>query len=333
MAAIDQGATHLWANTILFAAHPVQTSSRIGQHVRMIGQGPLIVEKYDDKDCVNNLLRRKGVFTMPLAWTYHEVKGESPMYNEFQYPAVVKPARGRGSHGVKLCRNAAEAKTHCEVLIEEGAGTVMIEEYLAGEEATVTVMPPTTPGGKYWSLPVVSRFNHKDGIAPYNGVVAVTANSRAIVDSEDPAYASVQRECEGVAAYLRVTAPIRIDVRRFKPGSKFALFDINMKPVSFELVYRTHDILAYSFQEHDWSWSSRKGGSGKSYSDGGRSVGLGLYRTTSSNTGDILDTRPPEAFETTGLLTGTGETFVNDLTTRRFLFTGPLDCRCRPHIG
>jgi len=42
----------------------------------------------------------------------------------------------------------------------------------------------------------------------------------------------VGKECESVARFLRVTAPIRIDVRQFtdKPDSQFALFDINMKP-------------------------------------------------------------------------------------------------------
>lgn len=32
---------------------------------------------------------------------------------------------------------------------------------------------------RYCALPVVTRFNHQDGIAPYNGVVAITTNSRA----------------------------------------------------------------------------------------------------------------------------------------------------------
>jgi hypothetical protein len=35
-----------------------------------------------------------------------------------------------------------------------------------------------------------------------------------------------------VAALIGATAPIRIDVRRFHEASEFALFDINMKPVS-----------------------------------------------------------------------------------------------------
>lgn len=45
--------------------------------------------------------------------------------------------------------------------------------------------------------------------------------------------ASVMRESERAAELLGVTAPIRIDVRRYSdsPDSSFALFDVNMKPV------------------------------------------------------------------------------------------------------
>jgi hypothetical protein len=119
---------------------------------------------------------------------------------------------------------------------------VLVEEFLQGEEATVTVMPPTAESeGAYWSLPVVTRFNHQDGVAPYNGVVAVTSNSRVVGDKEaagDKAYEQVQRECQEVARLIKATAPIRIDVRRRsdEKGCPFSLFDINMKPVSVNLV-------------------------------------------------------------------------------------------------
>uniref|UniRef100_L2G3R0 Phosphoribosylglycinamide synthetase n=1 Tax=Colletotrichum fructicola (strain Nara gc5) TaxID=1213859 RepID=L2G3R0_COLFN len=231
LSAIDQGATHLWANTILFASHPLQTSARIRKHekkIKVIGQGPLIVEKYDDKDFVNTLLRQQGSFTMPWACTIHANK-DTPDYTSYPYPVVAKPARGRGSHGVKVCQDENELSSHIKLLKSEGTNAIIVEEFLAGEEATVTVMPPTFDKG-YWSLPVVTRFNHQDGIAPYNGTVAVTANSKAVVGSEDPAYEEVAKECEKVGKLLGTTAPIRIDVRRFKAGSKFALFDVNMKP-------------------------------------------------------------------------------------------------------
>jgi phosphoribosylamine-glycine ligase len=43
--------------------------------------------------------------------------------------------------------------------------SVIIEDYLAGQEATVTVMPPSpsTRHDDYWAMPVVERFNHAEG--------------------------------------------------------------------------------------------------------------------------------------------------------------------------
>lgn len=195
LAALDCGATHLWANTIVFASHPLQASARIGQHadrLRIVGQSPLCVDRYDNKDWVNSLLRRHGGFTMPQSWKVPRSGSASPSAESLAnlpFPLVAKPIRGRGSHGVKVCQSAEELAHHMAKLTAEGAA-VMLEEFLQGEEATVTVMPPTAEKKGYWALPVVARFDHMDGIAPYNGVVAVTANSRVLAEAErDPIYA------------------------------------------------------------------------------------------------------------------------------------------------
>jgi len=177
---------------------------------------------------------------MPQAWTLTRASSSTAAAQitslNLAFPIVAKPCRGRGSAGVKLCRTAAELAEHVESLYLDSS-VVMLEEFLSGEEATVTVMPPSNSAGDYWTLPVVTRFNHEDGVAPYNGNVAVTLNSRAVsagAFAADSAYAEVARQCEGVARLLKVTAPIRIDVRRRKDerGSPFVLFDVNMKPVS-----------------------------------------------------------------------------------------------------
>lgn len=239
---MDKGATHLFANTILFSSHPLQTSEKVGQYqdkVRVVGNPPSLVELYDDKHYVNDLLRKLGTFTLPRGWLLED---DGTNLDDrlsslgLRYPTVGKPVRGRGSHGVKLCHTPKELHTHVQSLFKESPA-IILEDYLAGEEATVSVMPPSSERPDYWAMPIVSRFNHAEGIAPYNGVVAVTANSRVVTPEEyaqDPAYAAIARECEQVAKQLRLTALMRIDVRRItdEPGSKFALFDVNMKPVS-----------------------------------------------------------------------------------------------------
>lgn len=270
-AALKAGATTLWANTILFASHPLQTSSALDAHasqVEVIGQPPLLVEKYDDKNYVNSLLRDAGKFTLPRSWIMHSpntLTSNLENLEDLPYPVVAKPIRGRGSHGVKLCRDRACLESHLSNVLFKESPSAMVEEYLSGPEATVTVMPPfpsasssasttasesasrstdssdhqstTKTNNTYTALPVVVRFNHEDGIAPYSGVVAVTANSRVPTKEEldrNPRYAEISRQCEQVAALLRATAPIRIDVRCFNddPSSEFAVFDVNMKPVS-----------------------------------------------------------------------------------------------------
>lgn len=135
---------------------------------------------------MNTLLRKTGGFTMPRSWDLPTGSPPSPdAFRDLPFPVVAKPIRGRGSHGVKVCRSPEELAAHAKSLADENAA-VMLEEFLQGGEATVTVMPPTADKG-YWALPLVSRFNHHDGIAPYNGVVAVTANSRVVPDCEkDP---------------------------------------------------------------------------------------------------------------------------------------------------
>jgi D-alanine-D-alanine ligase-like ATP-grasp enzyme len=204
-----------------------------------------MVEKYDDKEFLNNLVRSKGKFTMPRAWSLSQSKEINWHIKSLNlpFPVVAKPIRGRGSYGVKVCHSEAELITHSETLFKE-APSIMAEDFLAGEEATVSVMPPSKEIPKYWSMPIVTRFNHADGIAPYNGVIAVAYNSRVVSSNEyeeDPAYGEAARECEEVAQLLQVKAPIRIDIRRFKKDahSKFALFDINMKPVSCDVVIYT----------------------------------------------------------------------------------------------
>ncbi|KAI1476107.1 glutathione synthetase ATP-binding domain-like protein [Daldinia eschscholtzii] len=233
--AIDRGASHLWANTILFASHPIQVSGALDKHqdlIQVVGQGPLVVEKYDDKQYVNDMLRRIGGFTMPRAWCIRADIALAPQLDGVPFPIVAKPVRGRGSQGVKVCYSYSELVTHVQKLLANSS-SIILEEFLEGEEITITVMPPTEPGSKYWSLPVVTRFNHQDDIAPYNGVVAVAKNSRVVSESElDEVYVQAMEECERAAQALAVTAPIRVDARRLRrsKASKFVLFDINMKP-------------------------------------------------------------------------------------------------------
>lgn len=271
-AAVQQGATHLWANTILFSSHPLQTSQKLtpySSHLHVVGQPPSLVENFDDKAYLNGKLRELGGFTLPRSWIVSQDENDLDQLiaSIDPYPVVGKPVRGRGSHGVKVCRDPTQLKVHVQALMAESP-LVMLEEFLAGEEATITVLPPSPftslPGQpRHWSMFPVVRFNHADGIAPYNGVVAVTANSRVVSEEEmkDPSFGEVMEQCAKVAELIGATAPIRVDVRRFSEESPFALFDINMKPVSLYCSsVLCGDTEMRVATEYDWaraSWAQR----------------------------------------------------------------------------
>ncbi|KAI9890976.1 MAG: hypothetical protein M1814_003477 [Vezdaea aestivalis] len=161
---------------------------------------------------------------MPKSWTVHVSNGSELAISkvDLPFPIVAKPICGRGSHGLKLCASSEELKTHIQRLAQESP-TIMLEEFLGGEKATFAVMLPSPYSPDYWATPAVTRFDHKNGIAPYDGVVAVTANSRVIPASEaekNPQYSEAAKESENVARLLNAPAPIRVDVRRQDPSPK-----------------------------------------------------------------------------------------------------------------
>lgn len=254
--AISDGATILWANTVLFEGHPLQAVA--DGSVAVVGQDATLVHLCDDKWYTNSLLRREGlpIATSALLTTDAEEQpgllSASELSNEtlaaagLGLPAVVKPVRGRGSQGVVVVHHMGGLTAAVDELVQarndDGSTRygrkVILEEYLPGDEITLTVMPAGTYtiGGQVsvhempWALPAVTRFNHLDGVAPYNGVVAVTQNSRLIpADTLTKELNTAVGHCETAAALLNIRAPIRVDCRATTSG-QFRLFDVNMKP-------------------------------------------------------------------------------------------------------
>ena len=160
---------------------------------------------------------------------------------ELEFPLVLKPIRGRGSQGVTKIDNSDELIENLNKIFSENSygNVVYVEQYLNGQEITITVMPK----GNYvindneeyfnrpWCLPAVKRFNHNNGIAPYNGIVAVMENSEVLSNDELQAseIQDVYEHCIKSAELIGIKAPIRIDCRSNEQG-KYFLFDLNMKP-------------------------------------------------------------------------------------------------------
>jgi D-alanine-D-alanine ligase len=239
--ALDRGARVFWLNTVLFAEHPIGQFLQKG--IWVVGQDLTSVEKYDDKWLTNELLRQQGL-PVPTAIIIDQTNLAQLDINPslgLSFPVVAKPIRGRGSAGVTLVETPDELRTTIRQMLDlqEFGDAIMVETYLPGQEVTLTVMPPGTyivngeekTQADYWSLPPVKRFNHHNGVAPYNGTVAVTANSQVLDDYElaSPAIQTLMKQCELAARLVHAKALIRIDCRQDAEG-KFYLFDLNMKP-------------------------------------------------------------------------------------------------------
>lgn len=259
--AIRGGAHVLWANTILFADHPLKAEMQKSD-ILLVGQDPEVVEKFDDKWVANSLLREKGVAVANSMLVGLAEGDESDvllgdvteaLMNEagIGLPCVVKPIRGRGSQGVRKVDSLKELKRVVHgFLVEEYeldgvryskyGNRYIVEEYLGNEEITVTVMPPGTyqlretvvEKDRHWCLPIVGRYNHEDGIAPYSGVKAVVTNSSVLCSSrmEEKQCKEIMEQCERTARIVGAMAPIRCDCRGRHGDEGFLIFDVNMKP-------------------------------------------------------------------------------------------------------
>ncbi len=235
--AIERGAKILWLNTVLYQGHAIENFFEF--HIHLVGQWPGSVDIYDNKWTTNQLLKNKGI---PIPEALLISKQQMKTYSlELDFPLVIKPIRGRGSQGVFKVetQEQLDLKLDAFFLSEAFGPSVYIEHFLSGQEITVTVLPPGNyqmeDGVKYydgsWCLPAVKRFNHHEGIAPYNGIVAVTQNSAVLGNEElnSPQIKKVYQFCEKAANLLNIQAPIRMDWRTDQNG-KYFLFDLNMKP-------------------------------------------------------------------------------------------------------
>jgi D-alanine-D-alanine ligase-like ATP-grasp enzyme len=255
--ALQAGARILWANTVLFAGHPV---AKLPATIRIVGQHAGTVQRYDDKWVTRALLEQNGLPVPKALLVGADVRADSYCLEELTppflvdqgltFPLILKPVRGRGSQGVVRIHDAGELRREadllCQATFSDAQGIhplygsrFIVEEYLPGEEITVTVMPPggydfageTRSMSQHWALPVIRRFHHQNGIAPYSGVVAVMENSAALslAEAEQTEIRSIVAACCRAAQLIAARAPVRIDCRQRDDGH-FYIFDLNLKP-------------------------------------------------------------------------------------------------------
>ncbi|RYZ57370.1 MAG: ATP-grasp domain-containing protein [Proteobacteria bacterium] len=230
------GAQIFWMNTVLHEDHPIQ---RIRSNdLWIVGQDAEAVQLYDDKFVANRTLRDEG-YAVAASAIIDGTDVKIPAST--QYPVILKPIRGRGSVGVTLINSEEELRGLIEqwMMSDEFGHSFMLEEYLPGEEITITVMPAGTyviegkeeVKTKSWALPAVKRFDQVNGVAPYNGTVAVIHNSKVMTAEElsDLGLIGISEACEKVSDFVKSKAAMRIDCRKGQNGN-YKIFDVNMKP-------------------------------------------------------------------------------------------------------
>src|SRR5690606_21771019 len=128
--AYDKGARLFWLNTVLYKGHPIIKFFKSG--VKIVGQSPDSVHKFDDKFFTNQLLKEHG---LPVPKEILLVQDISETSNEtinisnltvknlknkgLDFPLVIKPLRGRGSQGVHKILDAESLIRKSGVLLKE----------------------------------------------------------------------------------------------------------------------------------------------------------------------------------------------------------------------
>ena len=138
-------------------------------------------------------MKSSGADIAYCLWT-HGVDAATPVSNpdlytdldrvfQIPYRAFARRLQQARQSGRCTDTSANFIKTRDLLLSAEIYGnTLMAEPYLPGQEITISVFADGT------SLPIVERFAQKDGVAPYNGDVPVTQNSRTVIEKAAGSY-------------------------------------------------------------------------------------------------------------------------------------------------
>ena len=122
----------------------IEIAARTARHFNLYGADPDAVKNCRDKCEQRRILNASGV-GIPLFFEITNLEQGKVLIVATKYPAVVKPAFGSGSIGVKMCYNAGEVLEQCAKLLEQKTNErgipltpkVLVEEYVEGSEYSV----------------------------------------------------------------------------------------------------------------------------------------------------------------------------------------------------
>jgi D-alanine-D-alanine ligase len=161
--ALDKGANVLYANTVLHSQHAiVQMRNELAKRgIRMVGQSPLKTEEVDDKASTNAWLAKQPGLegSFPIATIVKEGYTEAELRGAWDTLAIgqpkvmiVKPIRGRGSHGVSLVKSYEELRTAVNALLQESRA-ILLEVSAVSLDRSLTILGILHRGGDYRNCP------------------------------------------------------------------------------------------------------------------------------------------------------------------------------------
>ena len=149
------------------------------------GSDPQCLSICLDKPLVKKLLASTGISTPQWLVIANEEEIHQASWDEFPFPAIIKPAYEGSSKGIcldSIVNNPEQAIRTVQKLLTYYHQPVMVEEFITGDEITIGLMgnyPPKVLG-------MMRILPRKKGV-PFIYSVEVKRNWKALVDYECPA--------------------------------------------------------------------------------------------------------------------------------------------------
>ena len=120
----------------------IGSASSLARDLGLLYNSPEAINLCRNKYLLAGKLRQYNI-NCPKTIKIDSAEQINSIENNFCFPVVVKPVKGSGSVGVKLCFNKQEVFAHAKLLFNDDnleSRCVVIQEYIAGEEYSVETL-------------------------------------------------------------------------------------------------------------------------------------------------------------------------------------------------
>ncbi len=118
----------------------IETACNLARKFNLLANNPKAINICRNKDLLAKKLSEYGIIcqkTLTVS-SINEINNNLSQIN-FGFPVIVKPTKGSGSIGVRLCYNEEEVHKHGQFLLKENK-SILIQEYIEGDEYSVETL-------------------------------------------------------------------------------------------------------------------------------------------------------------------------------------------------